>query len=69
MCYICYPTYEAPSNVRKYISILFQTFLPMTDVSMQKRNNSLWLHVTSGLGIHSFERVVGFLTQNYNQDF
>ena len=44
------------------------TFLPMTDVSMQKWNNSLRLHVTSGLGIHSFERVVGFLTQNYNQN-
>ena len=43
-------------------------FLPMTDVSMQKWNNSLLLRVTSGLSIHYFERTVGFFTQNYNQD-
>ena len=51
-----------------YFGFVHLTFLPMTDVSMQKWNNSLLLQVTSGLSTHCFERAVGFLTQNYNQD-
>ena len=51
-----------------YFGFVSLTFLPMTDVSMQKWNNSLLLQVTSGLSIHYFERTVGFFTQNYNQD-
>ena len=51
-----------------YFGFVSLTFLPMTDVSMQKWNNSLWLQVTSGLSVHCFARTVGFLTQNYNQD-
>ena len=51
-----------------YFGFVGTTFLPMTDVSMQKGNNSLSLKVTSGLSIHYFETTVGFFTQNYNQD-
>ena len=51
-----------------YFGFVGTTFLPMTDVSMQKWNNSLSLKVTSGLSIHYFETTVGFFTQNYNQD-
>ena len=51
-----------------YFGFVGTTFLPITDVSMQKWNNSLLLQVTSGLSIHYFERTVGFFTQNYNQD-
>ena len=51
-----------------YFGFVGKTFLLMTDVSMQKWNNSLSLKVTSGLSIHYFETTVGFFTQNYNQD-
>ena len=51
-----------------YFGFVGATFLPITDVSMQKWNNSLLVQVTSGLSIHYFERTVGFFTQNYNQD-
>ena len=52
-----------------YFGFVRLTFLPMTDVSMQKWNNSLWLQVTSGLSVHCFEKTIELLTQKYNQDF